>query len=111
MNNNSESGCLFSSALLGIMILWYVFDNYGDKILSYTLWTILIFTSVLILIFLVDYLHTLFLVIWDKKIKEIVFSNDEIISKKIKNGKELLKIKYRGDEYYKFIEESKIFKK
>ncbi len=111
MYNNNESGCLFFSALLGIMILAFVFDNYGDKIILYSLWTILILASVVFLMFLADYLHTIFLVICDKKTKEIVFSNDEIISKKIKLGKDLLRKKFRGDEYYKFIDESKIFEK
>lgn len=107
-----ETGCYIWFILFALGIGAYIIDAYSGEIIWFLLWAIPVVVGITSFIFLIDYIHTLFLVNFSGKTKNILqFDIDvENIKAEIDSVKNLTMNHYRGKEYYSLIEKSNIFK-
>lgn len=103
----NEDGCYIWLFLFTVIVFFLVKEHW-EQVLVF-LFCILLVVCV---IFLIDYLHTLYLTNFSEKTKEIMsFSIDtNKIEKEINSIKNSTLKYYRGEKYYNLIERSNIFK-
>lgn len=107
-----ETGCYIWIGLFVLGFGAYIVEEYWTEIIWFLSWAVPILIAIFCLLFLLDYIHTIFLANFNSKIKKAMQFNVDIerIENEIDIIKDLNLKYYRGANYYPLIERSDIFK-